>query len=260
MNFRYYDEKELEEYTGPLNPGRPPRRSTKSRGSEKSNRSLQVPLEDLPIETQPVSDGAAEILFNKYAMDENLQGNEKQTNSESKSARFSVKEFRKNITDIVKSDTNTPRSSGRSFTRPAFRHPMVDDFSLYDDYFDDFYVEEFDEDRPVPIWLSIFLVGSYIFGGAFLFQKWENWTYLNSTYFCFITLTTIGFGDFVPAQDIRSNAELNIALCSIYLLFGIALLVMSFNLVQDEVVSFVKDIAKSLGIIKDDEDIDEDDD
>ncbi|KAJ8887128.1 hypothetical protein PR048_013343 [Dryococelus australis] len=77
----------------------------------------------------------------------------------------------------------------------------------------------------------------------------------NSAYFCFITLTTIGFGDFVPARRVqKTDAGVSIALCSLYLLFGIALLAMSFNLVQEEVINNVKAIAKHLGIVKDDED------
>lgn len=46
--------------------------------------------------------------------------------------------------------------------------------------------------RPVPIWLCVFLVIGYILGGAYLFSQWEKWSFLDSAYFCFITLTTIG--------------------------------------------------------------------
>ncbi|KAG7197188.1 hypothetical protein KM043_007266 [Ampulex compressa] len=109
--------------------------------------------------------------------------------------------------------------------------------------------------KPVPIWLCVFLVVSYIFGGAFLFSTWEEWPFLDSAYFCFITLTTIGFGDFVPAYKL--DAHKGIALCSLYLLFGIALLAMSFNLVQEEVINNVKSVAKRLGIIKDSDDEEE---
>lgn len=64
---------------------------------------------------------------------------------------------------------------------------------------------------------------------------------------------TAGFGDFVPAQGEQKNAELSIAFCSLYLLFGIALLAMSFNLVQEEVIANVKNVARQLGILKEEE-------
>ncbi|KAG6440880.1 hypothetical protein O3G_MSEX001448 [Manduca sexta] len=111
-----------------------------------------------------------------------------------------------------------------------------------------------EEIKPVPIWLCVLLVASYIVAGTFLFKQWEGWAYLDAAYFCFITLTTIGFGDFVPAQgqrvDDAAAAVHSIALCSLYLLFGIALLAMSFNLVQEEVRANVAALATKLGIIK----------
>lgn len=110
------------------------------------------------------------------------------------------------------------------------------------------------KDRPVPIWLCVFLVISYILGGAALFAYWEAWSFLDSAYFCFITLTTIGFGDFVPAKGVKDESEQSIAYCSLYLLFGIALLAMSFNLVQEEFICSVKNVAKRLGILIDEED------
>ncbi|XP_057664215.1 uncharacterized protein LOC130898746 isoform X1 [Diorhabda carinulata] len=132
-----------------------------------------------------------------------------------------------------------------------------------DDYYysDDPYDSGKPRIRPVPIWLCVFLVVSYILAGAYLFMTWEEWEYLDAAYFCFITLTTIGFGDLVPAKEVsRSDkATISIALCSLYLLFGISLLAMSFNLVQEEVIANVKSVAKKLGIIKSDSDDEEDD-
>ena len=99
---------------------------------------------------------------------------------------------------------------------------------------------------------------------VFFFLKLDNKFSINyvslnvfpSAYFCFITLTTIGFGDLTPDQKME-DGEKRIALCSLYLLFGIAMIAMSFNLVQEEVINSVKSVGKMLGILKDPE---EDDD
>ena len=35
--------------------------------------------------------------------------------------------------------------------------------------------------------------------GAFLFTIWEDWSFFDAFYFCFVTMTTIGFGDMTPS-------------------------------------------------------------
>ncbi|KFM63038.1 TWiK family of potassium channels protein 7, partial [Stegodyphus mimosarum] len=61
-----------------------------------------------------------------------------------------------------------------------------------------------EEEVTVPMWLCLALVISYICGGAVLFTFWEKWNFLDSSYFCFVTLTTIGFGDLVPGTAVIS--------------------------------------------------------
>ena len=61
------------------------------------------------------------------------------------------------------------------------------------------------EDVTVPISLCLLVMVAYIFGGALLFSQWEGWGYLDGSYFCFITLSTIGFGDMVPGDAIDDS-------------------------------------------------------
>ncbi|XP_043287523.1 uncharacterized protein [Venturia canescens] len=218
------------------------------------------------------------VLFNKYAMDEPLvedrrflsPGDEAATRRcRSVEASVDLEMLRSaNLRRSVRnnnargwSNRRDPSSGGRLMSPIDLAVPRrvyVDNLDLEYDYLTSAGLGSGDHEpddptmiKPVPIWLCVFLVVSYILGGAFLFAEWETWPYLDSAYFCFITLTTIGFGDLVPAH--RLNAHQGIALCSLYLLFGIALLVMSFNLVQEEVISSVKSVAKRLGIIKDED-------
>lgn len=114
---------------------------------------------------------------------------------------------------------------------------------------------EEEEEGNVPIIMCMGLVVGYICGGAWLFRKWEeNWSYLDSAYFCFVTLTTIGFGDMVPGAAVVSGTDegrTTLIICALYLLFGMALLAMSFNLVQEEVAKSVRQIGMKIGIISD---------
>ena len=41
-------------------------------------------------------------------------------------------------------------------------------------------------------------MGAYIVLGALVFAYIEDWKLSDAIYFSFVTLTTIGFGDFVP--------------------------------------------------------------
>uniref|UniRef100_A0AAR5Q1W4 Potassium channel domain-containing protein n=2 Tax=Dendroctonus ponderosae TaxID=77166 RepID=A0AAR5Q1W4_DENPD len=58
----------------------------------------------------------------------------------------------------------------------------------------------------------------YLAAGAAIFVLWEEeWSFFDGFYFCFITMTTIGFGDLVPTQPKY------MLLCTLYILVGLAL-------------------------------------
>ncbi|XP_074656777.1 two pore potassium channel protein sup-9-like [Tubulanus polymorphus] len=68
--------------------------------------------------------------------------------------------------------------------------------------------------------------------GAAAFSYYEKWPYFNSIYYCFITLTTIGFGDFVALQkneDLQKKPEY-VAFSLIFILFGLTVVSAAMNL------------------------------
>ncbi|KAK6626651.1 Two pore potassium channel protein sup-9 [Polyplax serrata] len=71
-----------------------------------------------------------------------------------------------------------------------------------------------------------------IAGGAAAFSRYEGWTYFDSVYYCFITLTTIGFGDMVALQKDHALDEKPeyVVFALIFILFGLAIVAASLNL------------------------------
>ncbi|EZA51863.1 hypothetical protein DMN91_013021 [Ooceraea biroi] len=68
--------------------------------------------------------------------------------------------------------------------------------------------------------------------GAAVFSRYEGWSYFDSFYYCFVTLTTIGFGDYVALQNDQalSNNPGYVILSLIFILFGLAVVAASINL------------------------------
>ncbi|GFT68675.1 hypothetical protein NPIL_500641 [Nephila pilipes] len=119
---------------------------------------------------------------------------------------------------------------------------------------------EYEKPRvSVPITLCLLILVSYISGGAVLFSLWEGWGFLDGSYFCFVTLSTIGFGDLVPGDSVVSDegTQEKLVICSLYLLIGMALIAMCFNLMQEEVIHKVRNCGRRIGIIKEQEEEDD---
>jgi hypothetical protein len=86
--------------------------------------------------------------------------------------------------------------------------------------------EDFDdeEEASVPLLVTVFIIPLYLTLGAILFNIWERWGFLNSFYFCFITLTT-----------------------ALYILLGLVLIAMSVNLMKEQLSQKVKRVTSKLG-------------
>lgn len=95
----------------------------------------------------------------------------------------------------------------------------------------------------VPFILILFIVFAYIFLGGCILPIWEtDFKDFDPYYFCFITLTTIGFGDIVPKHP---NYFM---ITSLFIVVGMAIMSMAFKLGQTRIVScyrlFIKLISR----------------
>lgn len=111
------------------------------------------------------------------------------------------------------------------------------------------------------LWVIIF----YILTGTIMFANWEKWSFLNSFYFCMTSLCKIGFGDFVPGASLVTPSHIaearkkvkedstidpnlvsdlqqsitdqhsKLAINFIYMLIGMGLVAMCYNLMREEV-------------------------
>ena len=103
--------------------------------------------------------------------------------------------------------------------------------------------------------VSLLLIGGYLAVGALLFTLWEkDWTYLVGFYFCFVTLSTIGFGDYVPGTSVDASggdwtSQAKLVLCALYLLVGLSLLAMCFDLMQEQARRQFRQLGRRLGLI-----------
>jgi len=79
------------------------------------------------------------------------------------------------------------------------------------------------------------ILGIFFGSGALLFTIWEDWTFFDAFYFCFITSTTIGFGDMTP--DIAGkDKSLYMMVCTVYILLGLAFTSTIIEIVRRQMV------------------------
>lgn len=101
------------------------------------------------------------------------------------------------------------------------------------------------KDVLVPSTASVYVLIVYIAIGTIMFAEWEGWEYLDSVYFCVISLCKIGLGDFVPGTNIQEGFEANqtkLIINFIYLLLGLGLVAMCYNLLKEEVLAKMKEL------------------
>lgn len=101
-------------------------------------------------------------------------------------------------------------------------------------FYNNNYNQYYQYTNGVPISICIMILICYITLGAALFYRLQNWNALESIYFCFTSLSTIGFGELEPKGHIAQYAA------SAYILIGMAIGAMCFNLIQSEILRWLQ--------------------
>ncbi|XP_072051235.1 uncharacterized protein [Amphiura filiformis] len=99
----------------------------------------------------------------------------------------------------------------------------------------------------IPLWVALLLLFIYLFIGAFCYSAMEDWAFIDSFYYAFISLSTIGFGDlyFVPERF-----EGSLIFNFIYCFIGLSFVSMVWGLSSREFTLFARKLAKKLGYYK----------
>lgn len=92
-----------------------------------------------------------------------------------------------------------------------------------------------------PILLCLCIMFAYIVIGTVVLYKIDNLRPIDGFYFCFMSLSTIGFGNLIPGHSKQNGTEnATMWFCSIYIMSGLALTAMCFNVVHDEIIHRLK--------------------
>ncbi|XP_040071257.2 potassium channel subfamily K member 18 [Ixodes scapularis] len=94
----------------------------------------------------------------------------------------------------------------------------------------------------VPVSLVLLFLAAYMTLGAFGFSLWEGWSFFEAFYFVFVSMSTIGFGDYVPKHPMFMMVTF------VYLLFGLALTSMCINVIQEKLSATFQKARDHIGV------------
>ena len=112
--------------------------------------------------------------------------------------------------------------------------------------------------------ISLLILTAVLSLGAYFFSSCQDLSFFDGFYFCFISLTTIGFGDLVPGDSVKVEDDevvaedeflgglvnLQFIFVSLYIIFGMAIIAMCFSLMQEKVVRGVIALGRKIGLFK----------
>lgn len=91
-------------------------------------------------------------------------------------------------------------------------------------------------------WFFVFLIVP-----AIIFRHIEQWSFLDGFYYCFVSLSTIGFGDFVAGKFEKNFVTVYKIVIVFWIIFGLAYLSMVLNFITNALRSrHISNVVQSL--------------
>lgn len=118
----------------------------------------------------------------------------------------------------------------------------------------------------VPSTACLWVMFFYILLGSVMFSYLENWNFLNAIYFSVTSLCKIGVGDFVPgtstnatlpflrftSDDTQSENHTKLIINFVYILLGMGLVAMCYNLMREDIRVKIKEMTEDLELCLED--------
>lgn len=107
----------------------------------------------------------------------------------------------------------------------------------------------------VPSSACVWVMFFYILLGSAMFSYLERWDFKNAVYFCVTSLCKIGIGDFVPGfsnTDTQSENHTKLIINFVYILFGMGLVAMCYQLAREDIRVKIKEITEDLELCLED--------
>ena len=92
-------------------------------------------------------------------------------------------------------------------------------------------------------------IATYMFLGAQMFVEMEKWDLLTSLYHAYVTMATIGLGDYYPGKNANLryfDGKAYLVVAGVYMTIGMVVISMCFTLIQEEAAEKIKFWAKQV--------------
>ena len=98
----------------------------------------------------------------------------------------------------------------------------------------------------MPIIICLVLLTFYLICGAILFVEWEGWAFHSAVYFTFITISTIGYGDYYPQSAMVEDLTADFAETAKMLFVVLYLILGTYTVIIDDISNTLLNIVKCL--------------